>query len=654
MPKWTGWGRRRSTFFAKGHASKFTWLEGSVRRNGEDAVDVPAKVWRRLPREVYSIAQTEFPSTPCILRPADSAVDPWDDASLDIQTENGGRVETGELQPSIQKSYHKAPGSEAKESETFTRLQGNRVVNMTKLSEMFNIVYRKHFEESENCAGKFIFPASDESLWGLGTTVGVTCSLCHYKDQFKLYEETVCAPHSQKGRKAAKINLQLGAFLTKSNTPYTDIRFLFATIDVAPPSEHCITKNVDNLSQQWPAINDRKMKQNCEVVKNLLKHQNLKQIKPITCMSDTVYNNPPKGRAMNQPGTQCSIPIVECETVKKMVLGISTLNRLCVSGAKCNLSHPGCTANLAPETSMGSAESKLLLNNVKQLQEKDIVVGAIVEDGVDLKKSKDLGIEKELCHVHMARCQRRRVHRINFSSETVGRTTRGAQMHFKNLVGNAISKRCTQEIKLTRKKFPLDDSKFMKKISEAKDNILDCLSGKHNKCKKFSSVCSGEGDKKILNSTPLKRPLCLDEKEKISLQAVINFRLNAPMAYRQRNFWNTNRVESLHLRTLKLCPKFKTYKKNYTNRNHSAMHSDSVGAGISILTLLRQNKTMPATNKYFKKIHNKCVYHSLRQKGEDFRRRRKYLSVQKARLKRLQCLSAHSSNMDVPIDHTYS
>ena len=264
-------------------------------------------------------------------------------------------------------------------------------------------------------------------------------------------------------------------------------------------------------------------------------------------MSDTVYNNPPKGRAMNQPGTQCFSPIVKCETVKKMVLGISTLNRLCVSGAKCNLSHSGCTANLAPETSMGSAESKLLLNNVKQLQEKDIVVGAIVEDGVDLKKSKDLGIEKELCHVHMARCQRRRVHTINFSSETVGRTTRGAQMHFKNLVGHAISKRCTQEIKLTRKKFPLDDSKFLKKISEAKDNILDCLSGKHNKCKKFSSVCSGESDKKILNSTPLKRPLCLDEKDKISLQAVINFRLNAPMAYRQRNFWNTNRVESLHL-----------------------------------------------------------------------------------------------------------
>ena len=81
------------------------------------------------------------------------------------------------------------------------------------------------------------------------------------------------------------------------------------------------------------------------------------------------------------------------------------------------------------------------------------------------------------------------------------------------------------------------------------------------------------------------------------------------------------------------------------------MHSDSVGAGISILTLLRQIKTAPATTKYFKKIQKKCQYHSLRQKV--FRRRRKYLSIQKARLKRIRCLSVHSSNIAVPIDHSY-
>ena len=73
---------------------------------------------------------------------------------------------------------------------------------------------------------------------------------------FKLFKETESAP--KRGRKTAKINWQLGAFLTKSNTAYADIRFLFATIYVVPPSEHCMNKRVDNLSKYCPAINDQK------------------------------------------------------------------------------------------------------------------------------------------------------------------------------------------------------------------------------------------------------------------------------------------------------------------------------------------------------------------------------------------------------------
>ena len=86
---------------------------------------------------------------------------------------------------------------------------------------------------------------------------------------------------------------------------------------------------------------------------------------------------------------------------------------------------------VAPKTSMGSAEGKLLSCNVQQVRKKELEIGTIVEDGVDLKKSKDLGLEKELCQVHMARCQRRRVLAINFSAETVGKTIRSA--HFKKV-----------------------------------------------------------------------------------------------------------------------------------------------------------------------------------------------------------------------------
>ena len=46
------------------------------------------KVWERLPQELYEIAKTEFSSTPCVLRPVNSSVDPWGDgASLDVHTQ---------------------------------------------------------------------------------------------------------------------------------------------------------------------------------------------------------------------------------------------------------------------------------------------------------------------------------------------------------------------------------------------------------------------------------------------------------------------------------------------------------------------------------------------------------------------------------------
>ena len=40
-----------------------------------------------------------------------------------------------------------------------------------------------------------------------------------------------------------------------------------------------------------------------EILNNLLRHQNSNKLRPITCMSDTAYNNPPKVCAMSQPGT---------------------------------------------------------------------------------------------------------------------------------------------------------------------------------------------------------------------------------------------------------------------------------------------------------------------------------------------------------------
>ena len=86
----------RSTFFKGGHRPTFTWLEGGRSDEGADGEGV--KVWERLPQVVYEIAKTEFPSTPCVLRPVNSSVDPWGDgASLDVHTQAESREQCGEM-----------------------------------------------------------------------------------------------------------------------------------------------------------------------------------------------------------------------------------------------------------------------------------------------------------------------------------------------------------------------------------------------------------------------------------------------------------------------------------------------------------------------------------------------------------------------------
>ena len=154
----------RSTFFKGGHRPTFTWLEGGRSDEGADGKGV--KVWERLPQEVYEIAKTEFPSTPCVLRPVNSSVDPWGDgASLDVHTQAESREQVRGDEP--RRRCHKSPATTNTKVKT---VEGNRIVNMNLTSEMLNAVYQNHIKEGQGCSGNFIFPAENEKLWGLGTS----------------------------------------------------------------------------------------------------------------------------------------------------------------------------------------------------------------------------------------------------------------------------------------------------------------------------------------------------------------------------------------------------------------------------------------------------------------------------------------------------
>ena len=101
------------------------------------------KVWERPPQEVYKIAKTEFPSTPCVLRPVNSSVDPWGDgASLDVHSQAESREQVQGDEP--RRRCHDSPTTTNTKVKT---VEGNRIVNMNLTSEMLNAVYQNHIKE---------------------------------------------------------------------------------------------------------------------------------------------------------------------------------------------------------------------------------------------------------------------------------------------------------------------------------------------------------------------------------------------------------------------------------------------------------------------------------------------------------------------------
>jgi len=55
-------------------------------------------------------------------------------------------------------------------------------------------------------------------------------------------------------------------------------------------------------------------------------------------------------------------------------------------------------------------------------------------------------------------------------------------------------------------------------------------------------------------------------------------RLNPDMLQKQRFLYSTNRVEAIHLRTLRVVPKSKLYRRTYAARCRSVVLTDSLGS----------------------------------------------------------------------------
>ena len=625
----------QSKSFAKGNKA---W-QLHIKKDGSANPLKFSEYYTRLPKDIYDEADTDSIIKPSYLRARDTK-----------------KTKTEVYMDATPEDIH---------------IIGNRMVCMSKMADLFNACYKGHTTSNPECPGQFYFPASEEKPKGICTSVKLTCRMCNYSTVLsKMYEEVVtehvCGQH------AARPNVQLTHFLSKSPISQFDVQLLFASIDSVCLATSNIQKCINKYSSTWTQANNDQLRSNRQQLKSIIerKHGTPMTEVEVAAEVDTSYSSPPKGRAMSQPANQSLTPLLENVTKKKMLIGLTSFSKLCSLGPNCNRQHEGCGMNWGPTQPISNSEKQagrdMYLENINE----GIKIVEIVHDGVMpnthakgmnlAAQEKGLnGPESQLCTVHLSRGLKRKAFSMNVSKELTGKDAK-VRSAFIQKLAMAIDHRCTCELARAKEKYEHHPDKFEQFMKYARLNILDCFSGNHTTCKLGSLACNIQAHpNKLPAFLPNSQYLNLDDEDRSKLQQIIDYKVSAERVKSQRYLRNTNKVEAFHLRCLKVTPKSKTCKRNYGARNSSAAHNASVGIGNSIINLNEMTgSTLQKGSKSAKALHKltqRVEYLAKRQGGLVFKRRRRLLRERKLRLQRIKAMSI----TDVPVppsireEHSY-
>jgi len=612
-----------------------------INESGDDGNMDIYRDYSRMAGDVYDIADNDDLLKPCYLRPSAS-------------------------KKGLTELYF-----QSKEEEII----GNRLVSMAKMSILFNACNKGHRHMHPECPGEFLFPGSEEVTKGICTSVCLKCNTCNYRsNRMNMYEEINATQAEQHGRRAAKPNIQLTHFLSKSPISQSDILLLFASIDATCFSASGLQKSITQCSKTWTLANMEQMEENREILKDIVSRKEGRPTAEFTEVAaeiDTSYSSPPKGRAMSQPANQSLTPLLENNTKKKMLIGLTSISKLCSHGNGCNGHHEGCGRNWEPSKPISNSETdagrQMYLENINS----GIKITEIVHDGVmpnshakgmtqaAQQKNQD-GPESQLCTIHLSRGLKRRAFNMKISNELAGPNLK-IRKTFVRKLALAIDKRCTCELARAQKKFGEDPEKFKTFMEAARMNILQCYSGDHSSCKRSSLACKHQSEPdKLPTFLPHSQYLVLGDADQQELQKIVDYKISPSRVQSQRYMRHTNKVEAFHLRCLKSTPKTKTCKRHYAARNHSAAHNASIGIGNSILKLNEYTgSALKSGGKAITILHRvtkRVDYNAKRQKGLLFKQSRKRLRERRLKEERISRMSTSDgpSCSSILSEHAYA
>ena len=560
----------------------------------------------------------------------------------------------------------KSPGT-ATAVSTDTLL-GNRIFAVGKLEKLYNDFYKLHREHSPNCEPTISFAPKLERQWGLAVEEGLRCESCglHGSSQ-RLFEEVQRI--NQRGRLAAKVNIQLQVALSKLPIGNAAVRLIFASLDLPVPCASALQYLSSKVSKTCVDTNEEQMSANRDMLKQFLQMCNSHcsdngELK-FSAQSDVCYNNSAKSRAFSQPGTQAMAPLIENETSSKMVVAFSTVNKHCATCEKTsNHEHVGCTRTYRKNAPIGNSEKVLSARNADTVYHDGLSMeflctdndGAMVSAAQEAASLQQKTAPKKMdCTVHLSRGLKRQFYKIPLSSPIFESVPQASRKHFREMLARAAQSRCHAEVKGAMQKYGKEEIKFCSRLTSAADNIIQCFTGNHKSCRSCSFVCkqSGKGQK-LPKYLPGNKNLTLSPTAKGELRRLLDYQMGPRAGAKQRLGMNTNKSEATHLRCLKSVPKNRLYKTNFEGRCHSAIHTASVGLGTSIQVISEKLGAKQASTQNLYSLQARDAYWKNRIKTIKFLQRRRQLSRQKMKSS-IRTSAYRSGHLDSGIrdDHTY-
>ena len=400
------------------------------------------------------------------------------------------------------------------------RLTGNIVADVTKCEHHFNSCIRQHLKEYPECNGDVVFDPEAFSKWGLAFSDHLKCSAgCGYRSASKLKFYTEVEREGT-GRRAAKTNVQLQVILTKHPIGNAAVRELLASIDVHVPCESGMQRAANKVSDKFHELAEEQLKENRKLVRTVMRLRSedaapSDEIPLVRAQSDVAYNNPPKGRAFYQPGTQAWAPCFVAEPgLENVPIAFRTRSKVCscVSEGYEKQHKPSCKLNFPPDQAMGNAEHELGKDLAKQLlqdNESALGVKTLITDGdshlqlgmhSEMEK-RGIRVEKGDCTRHTTRSVSRNLRRVKLSIGCTGGPGKTVAERVQNQgkLATFIERRSTHEFRAIHRKYVRHHEDHLEQLIEAghlaKIGILGCIQGHTDVCRQASLTCGSHRDK---------------------------------------------------------------------------------------------------------------------------------------------------------------